>query len=209
VVPDGTVIPDKTIVAHNFCDLLAEAAPLAPLKVQLVALLTRAASGAGVIAGPATATGVAMTAEAAKAASRAEVKETMFPESMHRSLVIVSPNSAYCMVLILQFDVATGFPELEQHVARNRTRSEPRVRGNLFPALPDPPLKTLSPSYNARRIHSMTCGEPCTMDLLVFNAQRYLGRVFFTSALCLGIASRKINAKGRTVKMLLLFPPIP
>jgi hypothetical protein len=50
-----------------------------------------------------------MTAEAAKAASRAEVKETMFPESMHRSLVMVSPNSAYCMVLILRFDVATAF----------------------------------------------------------------------------------------------------
>jgi hypothetical protein len=110
-----------------------------------------------------------MTAEAAKAASRAEVKETMFPESMYRSLVMVCPNSAYCIVLILQFDVATGLPELEQHVGRNLTSSEPRIRGNLFPALRDPPLETLSPSYNARRIHSMTCGEPCTMDLLVSN----------------------------------------
>jgi hypothetical protein len=107
VVPDGTVIPDKTIVAHDFCDLLAEAAPLAPLKVQLVALLARAASGAGVIAGPATATGVAMTAEAAKAARRAEVKETMSLRVCINCRWRAPSNSPLCVVLILQFYAAT------------------------------------------------------------------------------------------------------
>lgn len=39
----------NTIVAQDFCDLLAEAAPAEPEKVQLVALLIRAGSGAAVI----------------------------------------------------------------------------------------------------------------------------------------------------------------
>lgn len=52
VVPDGTATLDKTIVEHDFCDLLAREAPLLPENVQLVALLTRAGSGAAVIKGP-------------------------------------------------------------------------------------------------------------------------------------------------------------
>lgn len=51
VVPDGTATLDKTIVEHDFWDLLASEAPLLPEKVQLVALLTSDASGAGVIKG--------------------------------------------------------------------------------------------------------------------------------------------------------------
>jgi len=42
-------MPDRTRVEQDFCDLLAEAAPLEPENVQLVALfLIAAASGAGV-----------------------------------------------------------------------------------------------------------------------------------------------------------------
>lgn len=73
VVPDGTATADKTIVEHDFCDLLAREAPLLPEKVQLVALLTRAGSGASVIRGPRSSTGEAgeaATREAAKAAPR-------------------------------------------------------------------------------------------------------------------------------------------
>ena len=42
------------IVEHDFCDLLADAAPVEPEKVQLVALLRRLAAGGGVMAGAAT-----------------------------------------------------------------------------------------------------------------------------------------------------------
>ena len=49
VTPEGTVMPDRTRVEQDFCDLLAEAAQLEPENVQLVALfLIAAASGAGV-----------------------------------------------------------------------------------------------------------------------------------------------------------------
>lgn len=71
VVPDGTATLDRTMVEHDFCDLLAEDAPLLPEKVQLVALLTSAGSGAGVTSGPRSSrgeTGEATTSEAAKAA---------------------------------------------------------------------------------------------------------------------------------------------
>lgn len=48
------------MVEHDAWDLLADAAPLEPEKVQLVALLaTTPGSGAGVISGPGT-TGEAM-----------------------------------------------------------------------------------------------------------------------------------------------------
>jgi hypothetical protein len=57
-------------VEQDFCDLLASDAPLDPEKVQLVALLTKAGSGAGVISGPAA--GEAAT-EVTKAASKATV----------------------------------------------------------------------------------------------------------------------------------------
>jgi hypothetical protein len=50
VTPEGTVMPDRTKVAHDFCETLAEEAPLEPEKVQL-ALLARVASGAGVTSG--------------------------------------------------------------------------------------------------------------------------------------------------------------
>jgi hypothetical protein len=49
VVPEGTVMPDRTMVAHDFWDLLAEAAPFEPVKVQLVALFASNGLGAGVI----------------------------------------------------------------------------------------------------------------------------------------------------------------
>ncbi len=74
VTPDGTATLDKTMVEHDFCDLLARDAPLAPKNVQLVARLTRPGSGAGVISGPAT--GEART-EAARVAKNTQVRETM------------------------------------------------------------------------------------------------------------------------------------
>lgn len=61
VVPEGTATAESTMVEHDFCDLLANDAPLLPEKVQLVALFTRAASGAGVITGAGSATGDAIT----------------------------------------------------------------------------------------------------------------------------------------------------
>lgn len=60
--------------------MLAEAYPDEPEKVQLVALLARAASGAAVIAG--SATGEA-AATAAKASTREEVREIMVKTGMN------------------------------------------------------------------------------------------------------------------------------
>lgn len=77
VTPDGTATAESTMVEQDFWEALAEAAPLAPEKVQLVALLTRPASGGGVGAGAATGEAIA---EAAKAASKVKVRETMVPE---------------------------------------------------------------------------------------------------------------------------------
>ena len=77
VVPEGTVMPDRTMVEHDDWDLLAEAAPLEPLKVQLVALFASNGLGGGVISGPAKATGDATAAQAAKATNKVAVKETM------------------------------------------------------------------------------------------------------------------------------------
>jgi hypothetical protein len=51
VVPEGTASADSTIVAQAFCEALAEAAPLEPEKVQLVARLARV--GEAVIIGSA------------------------------------------------------------------------------------------------------------------------------------------------------------
>lgn len=62
VTPEGTATLERTIVAQDFCEALAEAAPLEPEKVQL-ARFSRL--GAAVMAG--SATGVA-TAQAARAA---------------------------------------------------------------------------------------------------------------------------------------------
>lgn len=59
------------MVEHDFCDLLAEEAPLAPEKVQLVARFTRAGSGGAVMAGAGSATGEA-TALAMNAARKRE-----------------------------------------------------------------------------------------------------------------------------------------
>jgi hypothetical protein len=67
VVPEGTATAERTMVEHDFWDLLAEAAPFDPEKVQLVALLTSPGSGAGVIAGPAIGEAIA---DAARATSR-------------------------------------------------------------------------------------------------------------------------------------------
>ena len=69
VVPDGTATLDKMIVEQEDCDLLAEAAPEEPEKVQEVALLAKL--GASVMAG--SATGEAMT-PTAKAATKREPK---------------------------------------------------------------------------------------------------------------------------------------
>jgi hypothetical protein len=54
VVPDGTVMPERTIVAQEALDLLTAAAPEEPENVQ-EALLARsgAAVGAGIAAGAA------------------------------------------------------------------------------------------------------------------------------------------------------------
>ena len=51
VVPEGTATLFKTMVAQAVCDWEADAAPAEPEKVQEVARLTTAASGAGVMAG--------------------------------------------------------------------------------------------------------------------------------------------------------------
>jgi Fe-S cluster assembly iron-binding protein IscA len=37
VTPEGTATFESTMVAHDFCDLLADDAPLEPEKVQVVA----------------------------------------------------------------------------------------------------------------------------------------------------------------------------
>lgn len=66
VVPDGTTSEDSTRVAHDFWLTLAREAPDEPEKVQEVALFTLSALGAGVMAGPGSATGEA-AAQAAKA----------------------------------------------------------------------------------------------------------------------------------------------
>lgn len=71
VVPDGTTSEDSTRVAHDFWLTLASEAPDEPEKVQLVALLIFSGLGAGVIAGPGSATGEAET-QAAKAATSRE-----------------------------------------------------------------------------------------------------------------------------------------
>lgn len=56
-MPEGTASADKTMVAQEALDLLAEAAPDEPEKVQVVARLARsgAAVGAGAAAGRAEA----------------------------------------------------------------------------------------------------------------------------------------------------------
>lgn len=78
VTPDGTAMLDRTMVEHDFWEALAEAAPLEPEKVQLVARFTRLTSGAGVTAGAAagSATGEAK-AEAARAAIRVKTRGAM------------------------------------------------------------------------------------------------------------------------------------
>jgi hypothetical protein len=65
VVPDGTATDDRTMVAQDALDALAEAAPAEPLKVQLPARLATAwsARGLGVMVG-----GAARTPDAARAA---------------------------------------------------------------------------------------------------------------------------------------------
>jgi hypothetical protein len=68
-VPDGTATLDRIIVEQEDCDLLAEAAPEEPEKVQEVALFAKL--GASVMAG--SATGEAMT-PTAKAATKREPK---------------------------------------------------------------------------------------------------------------------------------------
>lgn len=70
VVPDGTTSEDSTRVAHDFLLTLAREAPDEPEKVQLVALLTLSALGAGVMAGPGAATGEADTQATNAATSR-------------------------------------------------------------------------------------------------------------------------------------------
>jgi hypothetical protein len=61
------------MVEHDFWDLLADDAPLEPEKVQLVALFTRAISGGAVMAGAASATGLA-TGEANENAAKATTR---------------------------------------------------------------------------------------------------------------------------------------
>lgn len=81
VVPEGTTREDRTMVEHDFWLLLARAAPDEPEKVQLVALLTRPASGADVMAGPGSATGEASTVAAKAAASwKKGLEETILEE---------------------------------------------------------------------------------------------------------------------------------
>lgn len=70
-MPDGTTSEDSTRVAQDFWLALAREAPDEPEKVQLVALLTFSALGAGVMAGPCSATGDAAT-QVAKAARTSE-----------------------------------------------------------------------------------------------------------------------------------------
>lgn len=68
VVPEGTATFDRTMVEHDFWDLLALDAPEEPEKVQLVALLARL--GASVIAGSATDAAMTFPARAAKMKGR-------------------------------------------------------------------------------------------------------------------------------------------
>jgi hypothetical protein len=76
VVPEGTATLDRTIVAHDAWDLLAEEAPADPENVQL-ARFCRAWSreGPGVTAGAAT--GFESAPVPAKATRRAEDRDTI------------------------------------------------------------------------------------------------------------------------------------
>ena len=56
VVPEGTATSERTMVAHDDCDLEASAAPFEPEKVQLDARFTTSGLGAGVMAGAGAAT---------------------------------------------------------------------------------------------------------------------------------------------------------
>lgn len=70
VTPEGTATFDNTIVAHDFCDLLAEDAPFEPEKVQVVARSSN--FGPCVIEGAEGTTKACTQAEAAKAPKRSE-----------------------------------------------------------------------------------------------------------------------------------------
>ncbi len=71
-MPDGTAMSDRMIVEQDACDLLAEAAPEEPEKVQEVARFAKL--GASVMAGAAgSATGEAIE-PTAKAATKREPK---------------------------------------------------------------------------------------------------------------------------------------
>jgi hypothetical protein len=76
VVPEGTVMPLRVIVAHDFLEALAAAASV---KVQLVARSSSLAAGVG--AGAATGTGLARAIGAsAPRARRTKVKECMLKD---------------------------------------------------------------------------------------------------------------------------------
>lgn len=70
VTPEGTATFDNTIVAHDFCDLLAEDAPFEPEKVQVVARSSN--FGPCVTEGAEGTTKACTQAEAAKAPRRSE-----------------------------------------------------------------------------------------------------------------------------------------
>lgn len=103
------------IVEHDFCDLLADAAPVEPEKVQLVALLRRLAAGGGVMAGAATgsATGE-QVASPAKATRRGTTDAIMMATTVDKQGL--DPRQSLPLCLLLAVDVIVNKLGLYSHV---------------------------------------------------------------------------------------------
>lgn len=86
MVPDGTATFDKTMVAHEVLDLLAEAAPLEPENVQEAARFSSVAGA--VIAGA----GAASTTDEKKASPARPMEERMVTRRKRGSEKIEEKN---------------------------------------------------------------------------------------------------------------------
>lgn len=86
-MPEGTATFDKTMVAQLFCEALADAAPLDPENVHDARLARLCAAGAGVMAGPASATGEAW-AETTKAARSKRERGNMVNDLVELKLLV-------------------------------------------------------------------------------------------------------------------------
>lgn len=78
VTPEGTATEERMMVEQDVLDLLAEEAPLEPLKVHVVARLARSGAAVGTGAASASAMGTAITELAIKATTRYEINMFLF-----------------------------------------------------------------------------------------------------------------------------------